>query len=165
MQSIGFTKGDDTQYDGIKEKVMDALKNEFRPEFLNRLDDIIVFDVLPRDVIKSIVSIQVEIVKKRLAEKEIELVVSDAVLNELAKEGYNPQFGARPLKRLIQTKILNPVATMMIGNKVLSGGTVLVDLKNGEFAFDVKRGKRSGSCAPGRIRTCVGRSRQIYSLL
>jgi ATP-dependent Clp protease ATP-binding subunit ClpB len=145
MQSIGFTKSEESNYEGVKEKILEALKQQFRPEFLNRLDDIIIFDVLPKEVIKSIVKIQVEAVIERLAEKEIELVVSEGVLNELAKEGYNPQFGARPLKRLIQTKILNPVATMMIGNKVLSGGTVLVDKKGSEFVFEVKRGKRSGT--------------------
>jgi len=146
MQSIGFTKGEEkNDYAHVKEKVLEALKDQFRPEFLNRLDDIIVFDVLPQSAIKAIVGIQVEIVKKRLAEKEIELVVSEAVLSDLGKEGYDPQFGARPLKRLIQTKILNPVATLMIDNKVLSGGTVMVDKKGSEFVFDVKKGKRSGS--------------------
>lgn len=141
MQSIGFSKGAEETYGNMKDKVMDSLRNAFRPEFLNRLDDIIVFDVLSKDTIKSIVSIQVDIIKKRLAEKEIDLIISDAVLDKLAVEGYNPQYGARPLKRLIQTKILNPVATMMIGNKVLSGGTVLVDLKNGELTFEVKKEK------------------------
>ncbi len=153
MQTIGFTKGEEANYDSVKEKVLDALKNQFRPEFLNRLDDIIVFDVLSKAVIKSIVSIQVEAIKQRLAEKEIELVVSSSVLDDLTKEGYNPQYGARPLKRLIQTKILNPVATMMIGNKVLSGGTVLVDKKGGAFTFEVKKGRRSGS-----VSTVVSKS-------
>ena len=145
MQAIGFSKGEKESYESVKDKVLDALKDQFRPEFLNRLDDILVFDVLTEENIKNIVNIQVDVVKKRLQEKEIELVISDAVLTELAKEGYSPQYGARPLKRLIQTKILNPVATMMISNKVLSGGTVLVDKKNGEFTFDVKKGRRSGS--------------------
>jgi len=145
MQSIGFSKGEKESYEGVKDKVLDALKDQFRPEFLNRLDDIIVFDVLTQENIKNIVNIQVDAVKKRLQDKEIELVISDAVLTELAKEGYSPQYGARPLKRLIQTKILNPVATMMISNKILSGGTVLVDKKGGEYTFDVKKGRRSGS--------------------
>ncbi len=145
MQTMGFSKGEKENYEGVKEKVLDSLKDQFRPEFLNRLDDIIVFDILTRENIKEIVNIQVGFIKKRLAEKEIELVVSDSVLEELSKEGYNPQYGARPLKRLIQTKILNPVATMMIGNKVLQGGTVLVDKKGGEYTFDVKKGRRSGS--------------------
>lgn len=146
MQSIGFSKGGEKEdYQNSKDKVMGALKDQFRPEFLNRLDDIIVFDVLSKDVIRTIVNIQIENVKERLSMKEIELVVADAVLDDLAAEGYNPQYGARPLKRLIQTKILNPVANMMITNKILSGGTVLVDKKDGEFAFEVIKGKKSGS--------------------
>jgi len=146
MQTIGFSKGSDKEdYQSIKDKVMDALKNHFRPEFLNRLDDIVVFDVLSKDVIKTIVGIQIEDIKERLAEKEIELVISGAVVDDLATEGYNPQYGARPLKRLIQTKILNPVASMMITNKILSGGTVMVDKQAGEFTFEVVKGRRSGS--------------------
>lgn len=145
MQTIGFSKGEKENYDGVKDKIIDALKDQFRPEFLNRLDDVIVFDVLSQEVVRGIVNIQVDAVKKRLAEKEIELVVTDKVLDMLAKEGYNPQYGARPLKRLIQTKILNPVATMMISNKVLRGGVVTVDQKGGELIFDVKKGRRSGT--------------------
>lgn len=149
MQSIGFSKGGEKEdYQNSKDKVMGALKDQFRPEFLNRLDDTIVFDVLSKDVIRAIVNIQIENVKERLSMKEIELVVADAVLDDLSAEGYNPQYGARPLKRLIQTKILNPVANMMITNKILSGGTVLVDKKDGEFTFEVIRSKKSGSVSP-----------------
>ncbi|MDP2651121.1 MAG: AAA family ATPase [bacterium] len=143
MQSIGFSKGEVSAYEDVKEKVLDALKENFRPEFLNRVDDIIVFDVLSKEAIRSIVNIQVEEVKKRLAEKEIDLVISSAVLEKLTQEGYNPQYGARPLKRLIQEKILNPVATMMIMNKVMSGGVVSVDIRDGEFIFDVKKSQRA----------------------
>ncbi len=150
MQSIGFGSGGDENYGNMKDKVMTALKDAFRPEFLNRLDDIIVFDVLSKETIKSIVSIQVDIVKKRLMEKDIDLVISDSVLELLAEEGYNPQFGARPLKRLIQTKILNPVATMMISNKVLSGGSVFVDRMGSELSFDVRKGNSSN---PRKIKT------------
>src|SRR3990167_1028680 len=145
MQTIGFSKGETDSYEGVKDKVLEALKEHFRPEFVNRLDDIIVFDILSKAAIKEIVNIQIDIVKKRLAEKEIDLSVTDAVSELLSKEGYNPQYGARPLKRLIQEKILNPVASMMISNKVLSGGTVVVDVRDGNFAFDVKKSKRSGS--------------------
>ncbi len=147
MQSIGFSKesGEEDQYKDMKEKIMSSLKDQFRPEFLNRLDEIVLFDVLPKEAIKKIVELQIDLVKKRLSDKEIELVISDRVVEDLGKEGYNPEFGARPLKRLIQTKILNPVATMMIENKVLSGGVIMIDKhKTGEFTFDVKKGKRSG---------------------
>jgi ATP-dependent Clp protease ATP-binding subunit ClpA len=91
------------------------------------------------------VKIQVDIVAARLKEKErdINLVVSPEVLSYLAKEGYNPQYGARPLKRLIQNKILTPVANMMISQGITKGGTVTVDIKNGEFTFDVKKKKKT----------------------
>ena len=143
MQSIGFSQSEATNYEAVKEKVLSTLKEHFRPEFLNRLDDIIIFDILSREAVREIVRIQIDIIKKRLAEKEIELSVSDAVLNLLAKEGYNPQYGARPLKRLIQDKILNPVASMMIASKVLSGGVIAADVKNEQFSFDVKKSSRS----------------------
>jgi ATP-dependent Clp protease ATP-binding subunit ClpB len=144
MQSIGFSNGEKETYADVKDKVLSTLKDHFRPEFLNRLDDIIIFDILSMEAIKDIVRIQVEIIKKRLADKDINLEITEAVLALLAKEGYNPQYGARPLKRLMQEKILNPVASMMISNKVLSGGTVLVDVKDNQFTFDIKKSKRSG---------------------
>ena len=145
MQSIGFSSGEKDTYADVKDKVLSTLKEHFRPEFLNRLDDIIIFDVLSKEAIKEIVNIQIGIIKARLAEKEIDLEVTEAVLSLIAKEGYTPQYGARPLKRLIQDKILNPVASMMISNKVLSGGMVLVDVRGGNFTFDIKRSKRSGT--------------------
>lgn len=144
MQSIGFSRGEKDDYNDVKEKVLTTLKDHFRPEFLNRLDDIIIFDVLSKGAIKEIVKIQIEMIKERLRDKEIELSVSDSVIDLLAKEGYNPQYGARPLKRMIQEKILNPVASMMIGNKVLSGGYILVDVEKGQFIFDVRKGRNSG---------------------
>lgn len=143
MQSIGFSKGGDKEnYESVKDKVTGALKDYFRPEFLNRLDDIIIFDVLSKEAIKTIVEIQIEQIKKRLEDKEIVLEVTEKVIEVLAKEGYNPQYGARPLKRLIQTKILNPVANLMIDRKVLTGGTVIVDFKGTEFLFEVIKGKK-----------------------
>lgn len=142
MQTIGFHNGEKETYEDVKEKVLSTLKEHFRPEFLNRLDDIIIFDILSKEAIKEIVNIQIDIIKRRLRDKEINLSVTEGVSELLATEGYNPQYGARPLKRLIQDKILNPVASMMISNKVLSGGTVLVDAKDGQFTFDIKRSKR-----------------------
>ena len=144
MQTIGFHNGEKETYEDVKEKVLSTLKEHFRPEFLNRLDDIIIFDILSKAAIKEIVNIQIDIIKRRLRDKEINLSVTEQVSELLATEGYNPQYGARPLKRLIQDKILNPVASMMISNKVLSGGTVLVDAKGGQFTFDIKRSARSG---------------------
>lgn len=144
MEKLGFASesSDKSKYNDVKGKVMESLKDYFRPEFLNRLDSIILFDVLSQETIKEIVKIQVEMVIKRLEDKEIKLEVSPAVLEYLAKEGYNPQYGARPLKRLIQEKILTPVAGFMISQGVGKGGTISVGVKGGEFTFDVKKGKK-----------------------
>ena len=145
MSSFGFAsdKGAAAQYGQAKDKVLDSLKHFFRPEFLNRLDEIILFDILSPETIRSIVGIQVTEVMERLRRKEIALSISDAVLDYLAKEGYDPKFGARPLKRVIQSKILTPVATMMVGEGMLRGGTVRVDMKKDEISFEVKKRARA----------------------
>lgn len=141
MSNFGFAtdKGDGAQYVQAKEKVMDSLKLFFRPEFLNRLDEIIIFDILKPETIRSIVEIQMEDVRKRLEKKEITLIVDAAVLDHLAKIGYDPKFGARPLKRVIQSKILTPVANMMVGEGMLQRGSVKVTMKKDEIVFDVKK--------------------------
>ena len=143
MEQIGFAVGgntDDDNYRMAKDKVMVALKGNFRPEFINRIDEIVIFNILSPQAIERIVTIQIEEVAKRLRDKGISLTVSPAVLSYLAKEGYNPHYGARPLRRLIQDKILTKVATLMIGKGLLSGGSILVDMKGAEFIFDVKKG-------------------------
>ncbi len=143
MESIGFNSGDTKEdYSEAKDRVMNSLKEHFRPEFLNRLDDIIMFDILTPEAIGEIVKIQIDIVKKRLAEKDITLNVTNDVIAYLAKEGYDTHYGARPLKRLIQNKILTPTASFMISSKVLSGGTISVDMKNGEISINVEKMKK-----------------------
>lgn len=141
MSKLGFASHSDdaTQYIQAKDKVVESLKNYFRPEFLNRLDEIIVFDILSPDVIKDIVRMQVDIVRTRLKEKDVELLLADEVYDYLSHKGYDPKYGARPLKRLIQTKILTPVASMMIESGMLQGGRVSVTLKDDEFKFDAKK--------------------------
>lgn len=145
MSSFGFTsdKGEAAQYAQAKDKVMESLKLFFRPEFINRLDEIIIFDILSRETISQIVGLQIADVKQRLAKKEIILTVSPEVSEYLAKEGYDPKFGARPLKRVIQSKILTPVANMMVGEGMLQRGTVLVSIKKGELTFDIKKRAQS----------------------
>lgn len=140
MTKFGFSESTEKeQYVVAKEKVLESLKNFFRPEFLNRLDDIIVFDVLSPEVLRSIVEIQIDIVRKRLLEKDITLTIEAGVYDYLAKEGYDPKFGARPLKRVIQTKILTPVAAAMIKQGTLSGGTVTVSMRKDELAINIKK--------------------------
>lgn len=151
MSSLGFSSGlnatHDERYEQVKSRVMDSLKEFFRPEFLNRLDDIILFNILSTDAIKNIVRMQIDIVAKRLEEKHISLSLTDAALDQLAKDGYNPQYGARPLKRLIQTKLLTPIANMMVSRGVMEGGSVKIDWnpkggidEKGDFSFDVRKG-------------------------
>ncbi|HWP61293.1 MAG TPA: AAA family ATPase [Candidatus Paceibacterota bacterium] len=165
MSSLGFGSGasvtESDKYDQAKGKVMDALKEYFRPEFLNRLDDIVLFNILSQEAVREIVQMQVEIVAKRLMEKQITLTFTEKAIEHLAKEGYNPQYGARPLKRLIQTKILTPVANMMVARGVLEGGSVAVDFiaeggadGKGEFKFDVRKGpeRQRGARARAAVR-------------
>jgi len=153
MSNFGFAseRNDATQYSQAKDKVMDSLKNFFRPEFLNRLDEIIVFDILTPETIRNIVDIQIKEVTARLAKKEIALSVSDEAKDYLAKIGYDPKFGARPLKRTIQAKILTPVASLMIDEGMLRGGTVKVGMKKDEMTFDVKKKVNNG----GRKKSTV----------
>jgi ATP-dependent Clp protease ATP-binding subunit ClpC len=147
MEQIGFGLANATQesnYLQAKDKVEQSLKDYFRPEFLNRIDEIIIFNILSKEAVKDIVDIQVREVVKRLADKDITLTINSNVYEFLAKEGYNPRYGARPLRRLIQDKILTKVASLMVSRGVLSGGTVVVDYKTnkdgtGEFAFEVKK--------------------------
>jgi ATP-dependent Clp protease ATP-binding subunit ClpC len=142
MQTIGFGSGEDSErYQHAKDKVMDRLRDYFRPEFLNRLDDIVMFDILPQEALKSIVAIQVEKLRERLAGKEIKLVISADALEHLAKEGYNPQYGARPLRRIIQDKILTPVASTIIKERMMHGGVVTVGMKDGAIAIKVEKKK------------------------
>ena len=156
MEKIGFAKetvaaeAEKANYEETKVKVMNSLKDHFRPEFLNRLDDVILFDILSTDSIAKIVKIQVDAVIARLKTKDINLAVSPEVLDYLTKEGYNPHYGARPLKRLIQNKILTPVAGLMISQSVTKDGTITVGLKpdkekdaQTEFTFDVKKRKQN----------------------
>jgi ATP-dependent Clp protease ATP-binding subunit ClpA len=141
MSTFGFSTdhGEVAQFRQAKDKVMESLKQYFRPEFLNRLDEIIVFDLLSPEGIRESVDLQVEDVVKRLAKKEIKLSISPEVRQYLAKEGYDPKFGARPLRRLIQSKILTPVANMMVSEGMLQGGTVNVSMKKDELSFDIKK--------------------------
>lgn len=157
MESIGFSNNSEKEnYSQIKDKVVEALKDYFRPEFINRLDEIIVFDILSPEAIREIVGLRMQVIKDRLAGKDINLKINEDAMNYLAKEGYNTHYGARPLNRLIQNKILNPLALDMISNKVKKGDTVIVSMKNDEFVIETKkgliRGKQGKIKSPIRIR-------------
>ena len=157
MEQIGFAiagTSDAQNYVAAKEKVQASLKDYFRPEFLNRIDEIIIFNILSPEAIKDIVNIQVKEVVARLEQKDITLNIAPEVYEYLSKEGYNPHYGARPLRRLIQDKILTKVASLMVSRGVLSGGSVSVGMKNGEFVFDVKKtGRGRGVKIPASVLT------------
>jgi len=158
MKTIGFSEGGMTEeYSDAKEKVMDSLRDHFRPEFLNRLDEIIMFDILSPESMRSIVDVQIGLVRKRLAEKLITLTISDEALVHLAEKGYNPQYGARPLKRLIQDKILTPIANLLVTHGIGEGGEVDVVVKGDALAITAtkkggtKKTRKKKSTEPGVV--------------
>src|SRR6267378_440267 len=122
--------------DLIKEAVMAEVRRHFRPEFVNRIDEIVVFQALDRYQIEAIARIQLRRLEARLAAQDLKLVVSDAALVELAKVGFDPVYGARPLKRAIQQQIENPIAKLLLEGKVGPKDVVPVDFKDGRFLFE-----------------------------
>ena len=115
-------------YAKMRANVMETLKESFKPEFLNRIDEVIIYHALPLERIKQIVDIQVRELEARLAERHIMLKITDKAREFLAREGYDPAYGARPLKRTLQRKIQDPLALMLLDGKFAEGDTVLVDL-------------------------------------
>jgi len=107
-----------------------------RPEFINRLDDLIVFHQLGSSQIRAIVKIQLDGLIRRLADRRIELKLTDAALDHLALTGFDPVYGARPLKRAVQREVLNPLATALLRGEIKDGQTVTVDQQNGSLTFE-----------------------------
>jgi ATP-dependent Clp protease ATP-binding subunit ClpB len=120
----------------IKEAVMAEVKVHFRPEFINRIDEIVVFHALGQEHIRNIARIQLKRLESRVEERGMRLEVSDAALDEVANVGFDPLFGARPLKRAIQQRIENPVAKLILEGKFGPNDVIPVDFKDGVFAFD-----------------------------
>jgi ATP-dependent Clp protease ATP-binding subunit ClpB len=121
----------------VRRRVDRAVRDHFRPEFLNRVDEIVVFRTLSRTDLRAIVDLAVEHLRRMLAERQIELKLSDAARDALADEGYDPHFGARPLKRTIQRRIQNPLAMKLLEGEFHAGQTIEVDHVRGEFTFSV----------------------------
>ena len=120
----------------IKQKIREALRAQFRPEFLNRIDEIIVFNRLTPEDIKKIVDIQLRLVQERLSEKQIEIFLAPKAKEFLAERGYDPVFGARPLKRVIQREILDPLAMQILEGKFKEGDCIKVDFPDGKVIFE-----------------------------
>src|SRR6266702_1258922 len=123
-------------HEAVKDAVWEEVKLHFRPEFLNRIDDVVVFHSLDRSNIQSIAKIQLQRLRERLAKLEMELDVSDAALEQIGKVGYDPVFGARPLKRAIQQEIENPVAKLILAGKFGPKDVIPVEVDNGKLVFD-----------------------------
>jgi ATP-dependent Clp protease ATP-binding subunit ClpB len=146
MESIGFHNNTEAvEYTQMKDKVEGALKDHFKPEFLNRIDEVVVFDILSAEAIKEIVGLRIKSVLSRLEEKGIEIKITDEALSFLARVGYNPQYGARPLNRLVQTKVLNPIAERIIKQTVLPGDVVTVSVANDDIVVSTNNKKKQNS--------------------
>ncbi len=140
---LGFHSGDKSaeedetkRYERIRQAVMDDLKKTFRPEFLNRIDEIIVFRQLTQENIREIASRMLQVTGRRMAEQGITLDVDDDALTELARDGFDPQYGARPLRRSIQNLVEDAVAEQMLEGRLRSGGTAHVRLKDGKVVIE-----------------------------
>lgn len=126
---------DDGDYNAMKGAVMGVVGNHFRPEFINRVDEVVVFHPLAKDQIRGIADIQLAGLRKRLAERELGLALTDEALSNLVEAGYDPVYGARPLKRAIQQKIENPLATAILRGDFAPGDTIRVEADDSGLRF------------------------------
>jgi ATP-dependent Clp protease ATP-binding subunit ClpB len=124
------------RFDAIHATVMGVVAQHFRPEFINRVDDIVVFKPLSREQVREIAHIQVEVLEHRLGEQEIELKLSAEAIEALVAEGYDPVYGARPLKRVIQKRVENPLASRLLAGDFAPGDTIRVGFDDGAFTFN-----------------------------
>jgi ATP-dependent Clp protease ATP-binding subunit ClpB len=123
------------EYEGIKEAVMTVVAQHFRPEFINRIDESVVFHPLSKDNIRSIARVQLTELEQRLAARDLHLTVTDKAMDILVERGFDPVYGARPLKRTIQQLLENPLASSILKGKFMPGETVKVDAKDGQLTF------------------------------
>ncbi|SIR61730.1 ATP-dependent Clp protease ATP-binding subunit [Halanaerobium kushneri] len=139
QSQLGFKTENDEEanYDKMKDNVMSQLRKTFRPEFLNRLDEIIVFHSLNKEHIKKIVDLMLDDLRERLEEKEIKLEMTEAAKSKLAEDGYDSEFGARPLRRTIQRQIENPLSIKILDKEFEEKNKIIVDVKGDEFEFKV----------------------------
>jgi ATP-dependent Clp protease ATP-binding subunit ClpB len=134
-QYILDVAGDDSRYLEMQGRVLEALRSNFRPEFLNRVDELIIFHSLRKDQIRSIVKLQAKRLEKRLQERKMTLKLSDAALDVLAEVGYDPVYGARPLKRAIQRELETVIAKSILRGEFVDGDTIFVDVANERLSF------------------------------
>jgi ATP-dependent Clp protease ATP-binding subunit ClpC len=135
---VGFAMSGDESvtHDKMKEKVMEELKRSFRPEFLNRIDEVIVFHSLSREDVKSIVDLLIKRVREQLKAKDVEIELSDRAKELLAEKGYDPALGARPLRRTIQRLVEDPLSEKLLLKEFKAGETIIVDVLDEEIVFE-----------------------------
>lgn len=144
MGDLGFVHGEDQSRNSLKDKVDESLKESFRPEFLNRLDEIIIFNYLDEKQIKEIVGLELSRVEKQLAKKDIKIRIEDKVKDFLVKEGFDRNLGARPLKRVIQKHILDPLSLKIVIGEIKQGERISLTLENNKIAFNCLTKKLKG---------------------
>jgi ATP-dependent Clp protease ATP-binding subunit ClpB len=135
MGSLGFLSDASGEKQTLKDKVMESLREHFRPEFLNRVDEIIIFDYLKKEEIRKIVDLELDKVAERLAAKRISIQLSQTAKDFLAEKGFDPNLGARPLKRIIQKMVLDPLAIQIVTGKISEGEDVSLDVSKGKIVF------------------------------
>jgi ATP-dependent Clp protease ATP-binding subunit ClpB len=132
-------------YDRMKSAVMDVVGSHFRPEFINRIDEAVVFHPLGREQIRSITTLQIDYLRRRLAERELGLELAEAALDRLGEAGFDPVYGARPLKRAIQQQLENPLAQEILAGRFRPGQVIQVDLKEGQLVFSEQGAQASAA--------------------
>src|SRR5207249_5098172 len=129
--------------EGVRREVMDSLRAHFRAEFLNRIDEIIFFHALSQEHLKKIVEIQIAGLMKRLEDRKIHVTLTDAAKEQLVREGYDPSYGARPLKRTIQRRVLDPLALRVLEGDFVEGDTIVVDATASGLTFEKREAVRA----------------------
>jgi len=139
----------------VRKRVMNEMRSQFRPEFLNRVDDIVLFKPLTLDEIKRIVDLQLQLLRDRLADRHIDLELTEAAKEHVAREGYDPVYGARPLKRFLQRHIETPLSRKILAGEIPDSSSITVDFKNGELIFEAKRktGRTQTASEPKPVET------------
>jgi ATP-dependent Clp protease ATP-binding subunit ClpC len=161
-ESFGFAVqiDEDAKYEKMKEKVMDELKRTFRPEFLNRLDDTIIFHQLTKEEIRKIVDIMAKDLMDRVKAQNMELTITDDVKDALAKEGYSPTYGARPLRRVIQKKIEDEISEEMLMGKFKEGDQITTVLKDSKITFEKTAPKKKSGKAAANSESGDGKDKK-----
>ncbi len=143
MGSLGFLGNKDkAEKESLKEKVMEALKENFRPEFLNRIDEIVIFNYLDKKEIKEIVNLEFNKIVKRLKEKDIKVKITETAKSLLAEKGFDPNMGARPLRRVIQKEVLDPLALKIVSGEIKSGEEIVIDAEKDNIILRIPHRKR-----------------------